>query len=164
MDKNLNHIKTEIYDKCSFEISDFKNESEGKEYNACQYKLNGLNILCRNAKITPKKVGQFVTCWKRNKSGITEPYSENDQIDFYVIIARTEKEFGQFVFPKSILIKKGIISTKNKDGKRGFRIYPKWDTATNKQAERTQEWQLNYFYQINSSTDLKKVTELYNEK
>ena len=164
MDKNLNQIKTEIYDKCSFEISDFKTESEGKEYNAYQYKLNGLNILCRNAKITPKKVGQFVTCWKRNESGITEPYSENDQIDFYVIIARTEKEFGQFVFPKSILIKKGIISTKNKDGKRGFRIYPNWDTATNKQAERTQKWQLNYFYQINSSTDLKKVTELYNEK
>lgn len=164
MDKNLNQIKTEIYNKCSLEISDFKTESESKEYNACQYKLNGMTVLCRNAKITPKKVGQFVTCWKRNKSGITEPYSENDQIDFYVIITRTEKEFGQFVFPKSVLIKKGILSTENKEGKRGFRIYPKWDTATNKQAERTQKWQLDYFYEINSSTDLQRVYKLYNDK
>lgn len=28
MDKNLNQIKTEIYDKCSFVISDFKTENE----------------------------------------------------------------------------------------------------------------------------------------
>lgn len=164
MDKNLSQIKTEIYDKCSFEILDFKTESEGKEYNACQYKLNGLNILCRNAKITPKKVGQFVTCWKRNKSGITEPYSEDDQIDFYVIIARTENKFGQFVFPKSTLIKKGIMSTEKKNGKRGFRVYPKWDVAKNKQAKRTQKWQLDYFYEIDDSTDLQRVNELYNSK
>ncbi|MDW3194291.1 MAG: MepB family protein [Cytophagales bacterium] len=161
MDKNLNFIKTEIYDKCSFEISDFKTETESKEYNACRFKLNGLYILSRNAKITPKKTGQFVTCWKRNKNGITEPYNENDPIDYYAINVKTEKEFGQFVFPKSELIKKGIISTKNKEGKRGFRVYPIWDIVKNKQAERTQKWQLNYFYQISSSIDLQKVNELY---
>lgn len=164
MDKNLNQIKTEIYDKCSLEISDFKIEAESKEYDACRFQLNGLNILNRNAKITPKKVGQFVTFWKRNENGPIEPFDENDQIDFYTVNVRTENEFGQFVFPKSVLIKKGIISTKKKEGKRAFRVYPNWDIAKNKQAERTQKWQLNYFYQINSSTDLQKVTELYNGK
>ena len=164
MDKNLYQIKTEIYDKCSLEISDFKTETESKEYNACRFQLNGLNVLSRNAKITPKKVGQFVTFWKRNKDGVIEPFNEFDRIDFYTVNVRTETEFGQFVFPKSVLIKKGIISTKRKEGKRGFRVYPKWDVAKNKQAERTQKWQLNYFYEINSLTDLKEVTNLYNEK
>ncbi|MCT4665214.1 MAG: MepB family protein [Flavobacteriales bacterium] len=164
MDKNLHQIKTEIYDKCSLGISDMKIETEGKEYHACRFQLKGLNILSRNAKITPKKVGQFVTFWKRNQDGVTEPFNEFDPIDFYIVNVRTETEFGQFVFPKTILIKKGIISTKMKEGKRGFRVYPKWDITKNKQAKQTQKWQLNYFYEINSMTNLEKVTGLYEIK
>lgn len=161
MDKNLKQIQNEIYDKCSLKVSGFKAEPESKEYDACRFELNGLSILCRNAKITPKKVGQFVTFWKRNGDGPIEPFNENDRVDFYAVNVRTENEFGQFVFPKSVLIKKGIISTKNKEGKRGFRVYPKWDVANNKQSERTQKWQLNYFYEITDSTDLQKVHDLY---
>ncbi len=161
MNSNLNKIKNEVYNNCSLEISDFTKELDGKEYDACQFDLNEMKIICRSAKKTPKKVGQFVTFWKRNKNGITEPFNENDKIDFYVINARSENNFGQFVFPKSELINKGIISTKIKDGKRGFRVYPKWDKAENKQAEKTQKWQLKYFYEINNVTDLNEVSELY---
>ena len=164
MDKNLNQIKTEIYDKCLFEISDIKIEPESKEYYACRFQLNGLNVLSRNAKITPKKVGQFVTFWKRKGNGPIEPFDENDRIDFYTVNVRTENNFGQFVFPKSVLIKKGIISTEKKEGKRAFRVYPNGDIVKSKQAERTQKWQLNYFYEINSSLDLEEVTDLYNVK
>ena len=164
MDNILNQIKTEIYDKCSLKISDFTIEPESKEYNAYQFKLNGLNIRSRNAKITPKKVGQFVTFWKRNANGTIEPFNEHDQVDFFTVNVQTENKFGQFVFPKSVLIERAIISTQNKDGKRGFRVYPKWDIAKNKQAERTQKWQLNYFYQIDSTTDLNEVTKLYDAK
>ncbi|WP_299765324.1 MepB family protein [uncultured Dokdonia sp.] len=164
MDTILNEIKTKIYDTCSLQISDFKIESESKEYKACRFKLNGLNILSRNAKITPKKVGQFVTFWKRKGNGPIEPFHESDQVDFYVVNVRTKNEFGQFVFPKSVLIKKGIISTEKKEGKRGFRVYPKWDRVQSKQAEQTQKWQLNYFYEINSSIELKKVNALYQGK
>lgn len=56
MDNNLTLIKTNIYNKCALEISDFKNEQGSKEYDACRFKLNGLNIISRNAKITLKKV------------------------------------------------------------------------------------------------------------
>ena len=164
MDKNLNQIKTEIYDKCALGISSFQTEEESKAYDACRYQLNGLNILSRNAKITPKKVGQFVTFWKRKGNGPIEPFDENDQIDFYTVNVRTENNFGQFVFPKSELTKRGIISTEKKEGKRGFRVYPNWDIVKSKQAERTQKWQLNYFYEINRLTDLQKVNELYNGK
>lgn len=161
MDSNLNQIKTDIYDKCGLELSGFKWEPESKEYHACRFVLSGRNILSRTAKITPKKVGQFVTCWKRNENGMIEPFNETDQLDFYAVNVQTERKFGQFVFPKSILIRKGIISTEKKAGKRAFRVYPNWDVAKNKQAERTQKWQLDYFYEINASTDLRKVLELY---
>lgn len=161
MNNNLRKVEREIYDKCSLKISDFKKEQEGKEYDACQFKLNGMNIICRSSKITPKKVGQFVAFWKRNTDGITEPFNENQKIDFYVINVKSENNFGQFVFPKSELIKKEIISTGKKDGKRGFRVYPIWDKTENKQAEKTQKWQLEYFYEIGNLTDFNKVTKLY---
>lgn len=161
MDNNLNQINTEVYKKCDLKISDFQLEPESKAYNACRFKLNGLQIICRNAKITPKKIGQFVTCWKRNGNGSIEPFEENDPINFYVVIVRTEKEFGQFVFPKSVLINKGIISTHKKEGKRAFRVYPKWNIAKNKQAEQAQKWQLDYFYEINTSTDYNKAIALF---
>ena len=73
----------------------------------------------------------------------------------------TENGFGQFVFPKPVLVKKGIISTESKEGKRAFRVYPDWDIAKNKQAAQTQKWQLDYFYEINDLTDLHKVSKLY---
>lgn len=152
---------TEIYEKCALQISNFITEPESKEYNACQFKLNGLNIIFRSAKITPKKDGQFVTFWKRNGEGPIEPFFESDPFDFFVVNVRLENTFGQFVFPKSKLIKKGIISTAQREGKRAFRVYTPWDVAKNKQAQNTQKWQLDYFYEIQPSTDLKRAKALY---
>ena len=161
MDSILNQIKAEVYEKNGLKMSDFGLEPESKKYDACRFELNGRKIISRNSKITPKKVGQFVTFWKRNGNGPIEPFEENDQFDFYVVNVKTENKFGQFVFPKSVLIKKGIISTDKKEGKRAFRVYPSWDNANNEQAERTQKWQLNYFYEITDSTDFNKVSKLY---
>jgi hypothetical protein len=139
---NLNEVKTNVYDQCSLQISNLKNEPEGIDYDACQFELSGRKIISRSSKITPKKVGQFVTFWKRNSKGITAPYSEKDSIDFFVINVKGKGRFGQFVFPKSALLKNGILSTQKKDGKRGFRVYPIWDEPQNKQAKKTQAWQL----------------------
>lgn len=158
---NLNEIKTKVYDPCGLQVSNFQTEGESKEYGACRFVINGLKIVSRNAKVTPKKVGQFVTFWKRNQDGITEPLNVSDDFDFYTITTKTKSQFGQFVFPKSVLIAKGIVSTDKKDGKRGFRVYPAWDITKNKQAEKTQKWQLDYFYEIGESLDLKRSNELY---
>lgn len=144
-------------------ITDFFLETESKEYAACRFKLNELSILCKNAKITPKKIGHFVTFWKGSEDGPIEPFHATDQFDYFVINVQKDKELGQFVFPKSILLNKGIISTEKKEGKRAFRVYPNWDTTKSKQAERTQKWQLEYFYLINLNdiTDFRKITKLY---
>jgi len=161
MGHTLTQIKTKVYDPCALEISGFKPETESKEYNASQFELNGLQIINRNAKITPKKVGQFVTFWKRSKNGPIEPFHENDSFDFFTVNVQANNQLGQFVFPKSVLIKKGIISTLQKEGKRAFRVYPAWDISKSKQAERTQKWQLEYFYHINDSIDFDRVRKLY---
>lgn len=162
-DNTFQTVKELIYNKCSFKISNFIQEKESKAYNACTFKLNDLHILYRDAKITPKKVGQFVTCWKRNSNNLTEPFHENDQIDYYVITVKNENNHGQFVIPKAELIKKGIISSHKKEGKRAFRVYPPWDKTLNKQAQRSQKWQLNYFFEISNSTNLDHVKNLYSK-
>lgn len=157
----LNEVNNRIYNRCDFQISDVSIESESMEYKACRFKLNDMEIYSRTAKITPKKVGQFVTFWKRIGTGSIAPFHETDAIDYFVVNVRTANQFGQFVFPKSVLIKKGILSTNVTEGKRAFRVYPLWDSAKNKTAKKTQEWQLNYFYEINDVIDFKKVKALY---
>ena len=164
--KNLNseliRIKEIGYDHCSFLLSDLVIESESKEYKACTFRLDGRYVICRNSKITPKKIGQFVTFWKRNKENIIEPFDENDQIDFYIINVIKENRLGQFVFPKSVLIDNKIISSTNKEGKRGFRVYPCWDIPKSKQAIKTQTWQLEYFVELENPNSKGKLKTLLN--
>ena len=124
--------------------------------------LNGKTIEQRISKITPTKTGQFVTIWKRNKVGITEPFENSDNFDFVIIIARNEDNLWQFIFPKSVLADNGIITRNGKIGKRGIRIYPPWDIATNKQAMKTQSWQMKYFLTIkyDNSTDIEMMKNI----
>jgi hypothetical protein len=153
---DLKVLKELVYDKCGFDLKNLKQNEESKEYGACSFVLNGKTIEQRISKITPTKTGQFVTIWKRNKDGITEPFDNEDNFDFVIITARNEEKLGQFIFPKSVLADKGIITRNGKIGKRGIRIYPTWDLTTNEQAKRTQSWQTKYFIIIknDNSTDL----------
>lgn len=149
---DLKVVKELVYDKCGFDLADPKLNSESIEYGACSFGLNGRKIQHRVSKITPTKTGQFVTIWKRNKDGITEPFDISDDIDFIIITSKSGDNFGQFIFPKSVLADKGIITKNGKEGKRGIRVYPPWDIVTNKQAEKTQSWQTKYFLTINNNS------------
>jgi hypothetical protein len=115
------------------------------------------------AKITPTKIGQFVTFWKRSEKGPIEPYAVSDAIDFFIINTKSNDKFGQFIFPKSVLSQQGIISTNLKEGKRGIRVSPPWDLTISKQAQKTQKWQLEYFLEIplNKSVNLDRAKQLY---
>ncbi len=144
----LQIVKEFVYDKCGFEFSNLKLHVESTEYGACSFELNGKKIQFRVSKITPTKIGQFVTVWKRNSEGVTEPFSISDELDFIIITSKSGDNFGQFIFPKSVLANQGIISSKDKAGKRGIRVYPPWDKVTNKQAQKTQSWQTKYFFAI----------------
>ena len=159
---DLKIVKELVYDKCGFDLTDLKQNLESKEYGACSFVLNGKTIQQRISKITPTKTGQFVTIWKRNENGITEPFDNSDDFDFVIITARNDNNFGQFIFPKSVLADNGIITQNGKEGKRGIRVYPPWDIVTNKQAMKTQNWQTKYFLIIknDNKTDLDLATKL----
>ena len=163
IENELLPIKKIIYDTCNFQLLNLKVEKESKEYNACSFELDKSKILFRTAKITPTKTGQFVTFWKRIENGPIEPFNSSDEIDFFVVNVHKDDLSGQFVFPKSVLSEKGIITTQLKEGKRAFRVYPPWDITTSKQAINTQKWQLNYFLEIsaNESIDLNRAKKLY---
>lgn len=146
--------KTLVYDKCGWICSVPIIEKESTEYGACSFKINELSIKFRVSKTTPTKIGQFVTVWKRSIKGKIEPFDISDDIDFVIISSRKDTNFGQFIFPKSILLEKGIISTNDIEGKRGFRVYLPWDNPINKQAQNTQKWQLDYFLEILNDDEL----------
>ena len=102
----------------------------------------------RKAKVTPKKVGLFVTLWKRDRENISIPYHTKDDFNCCIIQAEYQERVGFFFFPKDLLIKNGIISTDLKEGKRGFRLYPSWDMPASAQAKKTQAWQSPYFIEL----------------
>jgi hypothetical protein len=160
--KDFYEVENLVFTPCGFNVTDLNVENESQEYGACTYKLNNKFIHFRVSKITPTKIGQFVSIWKRNGENITEPFDVFDKIDFIIITARKDDNFGLFIFPKSILVEKGIIKSNNKAGKRGIRVYAAWDIVENKQAKETQSWQKNYFFTIinNDLPDLDFIRKL----
>jgi hypothetical protein len=162
--KNLVTAKELVYDICGFECSEPQPEKESQEYDAFDYKIGESQIKFRSAKITPTKTGQFVTLWKRNINGIIEPFDYKDEIDFVIVSVQKEDLLGQFIFPKEILLKKGVFTSETKEGIRATRVYPPWDETTSKQAQKTQQWQLDYFLSVSDKTDLNRAKHLLDKK
>jgi hypothetical protein len=145
-----------VYQPCGFNLISFRLNKESAEYDACSFNLNGKQIQYRMSKITPSKAGQFVTIWKRNKDCQTAPFDVSDNIHFIVVTSVKGSSRGQFIFPASMMIEKGIFSQNKKQGKRGIRVYPPWDKTENNQARKTQAWQIKYFLSLNAENSTKK--------
>ncbi|MCE5173737.1 MepB family protein [Paenibacillus profundus] len=152
-----------VYNPCRFDCSRPLLEAQNAEYGAYVFNLNALSIRFRVARITPTKVGQFVTLWERIGDGPIQPYDVSDPVDFFVISTRKGSNFGQFIFPKVVLCEQDIVSNKGKGGKRAIRVYPPWDNPTSRQAQKTQIWQLEYFLEIpvNIPIDFVRAQMLY---
>lgn len=131
-------------------LQNITKDAECEAYFGYSFNVESYRIKYRKAKITPTKTGQFVTFWKRDNEGKTVPLDEKDSFDFYVIQVETETNLGFFVFPKKVLIQQQIVSSV-KEGKRGFRVYPIWDFTENKQAQKSQKWQNNYFIDLSEN-------------
>lgn len=141
-------IKELVFDPCKLNCTQLIAEKQNAEYGAYFISLNELSVRFRVAKITPTKVGHFVTLWERIGIGPTQPYDIAEAVDFYVISTREGNNFGHFIFPKAEMFKQNILSQEGKGGKRGIRVYPIWSETTSPQARKTQKWQLNYFLEI----------------
>ncbi len=155
-------LNNSIFKACKIELDKVETEKESQEYSAHNFVLNKQKVKFRVAKITPTKTGQFVTIWKRNENGITEPYNVDDEFEFYLIVTRQAERFGVFIFNKTVLSENRILTSKKGEGKRGIRVYPNWSVTENKQAQKTQNWQTEYFVEIGNGieTDLNKVKKL----
>jgi hypothetical protein len=152
-----------VYKPSGLAFSNLVLERESKEYGASTFELNGIRITFRVGKITPTKIGQFVTFWQRGVTGPIRPYDLIDPVDVFIVSVRKEECFGQFIFPKSALFEQGFISDQGKGGKRAMRIYPSWDKPDSSQAKKTQAWQLDYFLEIdpNKPIDIDRVRNLF---
>lgn len=163
---NLKNVDETIFQPLGLKLSNVEEDMESKEYSGCSLTVHDLNIKFRTSKITPTKTGQFVTIWKRDEKGETAPFDSRDPFDFYLISASKDNDKGIFIFPKDILIEKGIVSHEKKTGKRGIRVYPGWDLTESKQAKATQKWQTEYFIDLsqNKESYLQKAKALLDLK
>ncbi|WZY00585.1 MepB family protein [Bacillus sp. FSL W7-1360] len=142
-------ICNEIFTPAGIQVSEACREYESDEYGAAQFHLNGQRAVFRQAKRTPKKVGQFVTLWKRETpASEIAPLDASDDIEWVIIASDEGARCGVFLFPKAVLIKKGIFSRQHIGGKRAFRVYGPWTTPTANQAQKTKKWQNDYFYEF----------------
>ena len=160
---SLIELKQLLFDKCGFVLQNPFMEKESVDYNAHQFQLDNLNVVFRTAKITPTKIGQFVTLWKRIGSGPIQPFDFSDSVDLFVVNVKTDNRLGQFVFPKAVLLKQGVLTSELKEGKRAIRVYPPWDVTCSKQAQKTQQWQLEYFLNLpyDGLVDVSRAQSLY---
>jgi hypothetical protein len=154
------------YAPCGYSVDQLQPELESADYAACTLQLNGLRVQYRVAKITPTKVGQFVTLWKRVGRCPIQPFDVSDPVDLFVVSTRSGQQLGQFVFPKAVLVAQGVVASGDlsghQAGKRALRVYPPWDATTSRQAQRTQAWQLRYFVDMSQgqAVDLERVKAL----
>lgn len=162
MQAEVKQIETRLLQHLGLQLSTYTPDKECKAYLGCNYLLDEYTIKFRKAKLTPKKTGQFVTVWKRNAQQITVPFDATDPFDFYFIVTEDQEQWGCFIFPRQLLIAKGILTTPKKEGKRGFRVYPQWAIPTNKQALQTKAWQSDYFISLSPKMDraIEKATHI----
>lgn len=121
-------------------------EAESADYGACRAELHGLRLVLRVAKTTPTKTGQFVTVWKRlHPDADIAPLDEADPVDVVIIAVADGAQRGLLIFPRSVLLERGVMSRAGQGGKRALRVYPPWCAPASIQARRTQRWQLQWF-------------------
>lgn len=129
------------------EVKDLTEEKYNQDYEALTFSFKEETYQSRLAKKTPTKAGYFVTCWTKDENNCNQPYSKKAFADYLMIIVIDEELSGYFLFPRELLVEKGILTTFEHKGKMAFRVYPKWCNQLNKTAGQTQKWQCKYFFE-----------------
>jgi hypothetical protein len=155
-----------VYEPAGMKVTEEpRRELESSAYEACRFGLDHRTIVFRVAKITPTKIGQFVTLWKRpTANSEIAPFDSSDGIAFVVINVSDAKHRGQFVFDSKTLVAQGVMSQNGKGGKRAMRLYPPWTKPDSKVARKTQQWQLMHYLPLTGgdTVDTQKVHQLFN--
>lgn len=160
----LDYVNKVIYEPNNLPVNLAEEEKQNSQYGAGRFQLSSKTVRFRVAKVTPTKEGQFVAFWEKDEYNKNQPYSYEEAPDFLVITTfKNEKEFGQFIFPKEVLLQENIVRSTSTKGKMAIRVYPIWDKPSSKQAMKTQKWQLPFFGDVSSPNKLafEKILKLY---
>jgi hypothetical protein len=160
----LEYITNKVYEPNQLTVTSVQEEAQNAKYGAGTFKLGSKTVRFRVANTTPTKIGQFVAFWEKDQKNVNQPYYYKSSPDLLVITTfESNNKFGQFVFPKDVLLNKKILKSHSSKGKMGIRVYPSWDTPTSTQAIKTQSWQQKYFIDFSESKEItnQKINELY---
>ncbi|MDI3235218.1 MepB family protein [Exiguobacterium antarcticum] len=151
----LNYVNKIIYEPNRLPLDMVQEEPQNSNYGAGTFKIFSKTVRFRVAHVTPTKLGQFVVFWEKDNNNKNQPYPYDEAPDLLVITTfKNDTEFGQFIFPKEVLLKQNILASDSTQGKMAMRVYPSWDTPTSKQAIATQKWQVPYFIDMRDAGDL----------
>ncbi|NQZ90439.1 MAG: MepB family protein [Colwellia sp.] len=146
---------------------------ESSKYEGLVFSLDNKDIVYRKGKVTPDRPGAFLAAWQRpsldNIDGNKPIPLKSDALDYLFIFVEEHSSLttnellvnrlkhGMFIFPVSLLIEHGIVSSTKNKGKTGFRVFPPWSDnrgiagtrVFSDSGKKTQRWQLPYFIEIN---------------
>lgn len=170
----LESIDKTIYQPNNLQVTSVIEEEQNSDYGAGRFTIGSSDISgeplgievrrksvrLRVAKITPKKTGQFVTFWQKDNENKNQTYHWKASPDLLVIHTLGDNQvWGQFVFPKDILLEKNILRSDLTTGKMAMRVYPFWDKPSSNAAIATQKWQSDYFFQV-LNEDILPITRI----
>lgn len=136
-------------------------EEQNIDYEGAVFRLNQRAYRTRLAKLTPKKKGYFVAAWEKDANGTNQAYQYEDSPNKLIVSVIDGEKCGQFIFPKSVLLAKGILKTATQKGKMAFRVYPNWVSDLNATATKTQAWQSDYFIDGSNGFEAEKLKVMY---
>lgn len=116
--KTLAYVNELLYEPNNLTIKNIQEETQNSDYGAGIFQLNSKSIRFRVAKITPTKIGQFVSFWEKDEANKNQAFTYDNATDLLVINTFNDNgDFGQFVFPKEILLQQNILRTSSTKGK-----------------------------------------------
>ncbi|QXE00932.1 MepB family protein [Terribacillus sp. DMT04] len=136
-------------------------ETQNEEYEGATFFVRHSIFRSRRAKLTPNKKGYFVVFWEKNAHNQNQAFTYEESPKKIVITIIDGHLKGQFIFPKAILHKKGVLRDDHNKGKVAIRVYPDWEADLNKNATKTQQWQSTYFLDLTKQIDKEKFEDLY---
>src|SRR5699024_11498050 len=116
------------------------------------------------ANTRPRQIVRCGGLWEKDVNNKNQPELYEEAPGLLVITTfKNKNDFGQFIFPKEVLLKEDILRSVSTKGKMAMRVYPSWDSPSSKQALKTQKWQLPYFVDMcnPNKLPLEKILELY---
>jgi len=150
---------------------------QNSKYEALEFSIDGKKILYRKGNVTPDRPGNFLSIWKRPDENSTDPrrtmpYEEHDLDYLFVEVSDCDiSKRGIYIFPLTVLVNKGVVTSNKAKGKMAFRVFPPWTSSRGElkskvfsdSAKKTQRWQSNFFLWIedNEIVDLDKFNNIF---